>query len=254
MTDMCNYRCVYCMPAEGVELKPYDEILRYEEIEKIVRQAAELGITKIRLTGGEPLVKKDLVYLVGLLAAIPGLEEINMTTNGSLLTPEMARNLKGAGLSRINISLDTLDKGKFSQITRGGNLDDVMNGISAARAAGFDPIKINMVIFEDTTAEEIEELRSFCTGHGLVLQTIKQFSLYDTKDPAGAETADRPPKCASCNRLRITSDGYIKPCLFSGDEIKIDLDDIRGSLLRAVEQKPETGRSCKNRLMCQIGG
>lgn len=254
LTDKCNYRCVYCRPAEGVTLKPYEEVLRYEEIERIARCAVALGISKIRLTGGEPLVKKDVTSLVERLAAIDGISEINMTTNGSLLSPALAIALKRAGLTRINISLDTLDQDRFAEITRGGRLDDVLSGIFAARDAGFEPIKINMVIFEETSAAEIMALNSFCSDHKFTLQTIKLFSLYDRKNPAGSLSTDRPPKCRDCNRLRITADGFIKPCLFSSDEIKIDLDNIRESLLAAVRAKPENGSICRNRSMCQIGG
>lgn len=254
LTDRCNYRCIYCMTEEGVALKPYEDILRYEEIEQIARVGAELGINKIRLTGGEPLVKKNVTHLVECLAAIDGLSEVNMTTNGSLLTFQLARELKQAGLTRVNISLDTLDKVKFARLTRGGNIDDVFRGITAAKDAGLEPIKINMVIFQDTVVEEINALRAFCDRNQLRLQTIKHFSLYDKKDPAGAKFANRPPKCINCNRLRITSDGYIKPCLFSSDEIKINPADIKNSFLTATRAKPESGSSCRNRTMCQIGG
>ncbi|OGQ96164.1 MAG: hypothetical protein A2521_12435 [Deltaproteobacteria bacterium RIFOXYD12_FULL_57_12] len=254
LTDRCNYRCVYCQPEVEAPRKPYAEILRYEEIERIARVAVGLGITKIRLTGGEPLVRKNITFLVERLAAIDGLRELNMTTNGSLLTPELARQLKQAGLTRINISLDTLDRGRFAGLTRGGCLDDVLAGIQAAREAGLAPIKINMVLMETTTAAEVEQLADFCREHDLTLQTINHFSLNDRKDPRGALAADRPPKCAACNRLRITADGYLKPCLFSGNEIKVDLDDIAASLRAAVQAKPENGQQCRNRTMCQIGG
>ena len=242
------------MPPQGVVLKRYDEILRYEEIEQIVRAGAELGINKIRLTGGEPLVKKNITFLVERIAAIAGIREVSMTTNGSLLTTDLAHDLKRAGMTRVNISLDTLDEKKFAAITRGGRIADVFQGIFAARKAGLDPIKINMVIFADTTGEEIDGLQDFCRKHGFILQTIKHFSLYDRKDPAGALSADRPPRCKDCNRLRITADGFIKPCLFSGDEVRIDLASIKKSFRQAVLLKPEIGLSCRNRTMCQIGG
>lgn len=254
VTDRCNYRCTYCMPGHHFQLKPYAEILRYEEIEQIVKAAAELGISKVRLTGGEPLVKKRITTLVEKLAQINGLEEITMTTNGSLLTSAMAHDLKRAGLSRINISLDTLDSDRFTTLTRGGRIGDVLAGIEAARQAGLDPIKINMVVFPETGSGEIAGMRRFCEQGGLQLQTIKHFSLNDNKDPGGAVTADRPPKCSSCNRLRVTADGFIKPCLFSGNEIRIDLADIKQSLQEAVAAKPENGRTCLNRTMNQIGG
>ncbi|MCF6290154.1 MAG: radical SAM protein [Desulfobacterales bacterium] len=254
ITDRCNYRCVYCLPEGGAPLKPYAEILRYEEIEQIARVAVGLGITRIRLTGGEPLVRKNITWLVERLAAIPGLAELSMTSNGSLLTPELARGLKGAGLDRINISLDTLDQDRFAGLTRGGNIDEVLGGIAAAKAAGLEPVKINMVLMDATTVKEIETMELFCRQQGLRLQTIKHFVLADHKDPQGAISADRPPKCLSCNRLRLTADGYLKPCLFSSHEIRMDLGNIKESVMTAVRAKPENGLMCENRSMRQIGG
>ena len=254
ITDRCNYRCVYCLPEGGAALKPYAEILRYEEIERIARIAVALGISRIRLTGGEPLVRKNITRLVKKLAAIPGLAELSMSSNGSLLTPRLAGELKRAGLHRINISLDTLDRDRFAGLTRGGNIDAVLSGISAAKAAGLEPVKINMVLMDTTTVKEIETMELFCREQGLRLQTIKHFVLADHKDPQGAINADRPPKCVSCNRLRLTADGYLKPCLFSSHEIKIDCHNISGSIQIAVLAKPENGLMCENRSMRQIGG
>lgn len=254
VTDRCNYRCVYCMPEEGVQLKPYRDILRFEQIETIVREAVALGITRARLTGGEPLVKCSIVHLVERLARIPGLRELAMTTNGSLLTRAMAAALKNAGLARVNISLDTLNPERFAAITRGGRLADVLSGIEAAREAGLLPIKINTVVTETTTREDLETMRGFCAAHGLTLQTIKQFALESQKDPEGPIEYDRPPRCATCNRLRLTADGYLKPCLFSGREIRVDMADIRSSLRAAVAEKPQAGQCCTNRRMNQIGG
>lgn len=254
VTDKCNLRCIYCMPPEGIPLKPHSDILRYEEIEKIVSTAAELGIDKIRITGGEPLVKKNIEYLVSLIYKISGIKEINMTTNASLLTYEKASALAKAGLSRINISLDTLNPEKYSHITRGGSVGDVLNGIKAAKKAGIEPVKINMVVSENMASSEIEQMRDFCSANGLLLQTIRQFSLYDRAERNNSIPTDRPPNCVFCNRLRLTSDGYIKPCLFSDKEIKVDFSDIRKSILTAVSAKPENGASCRNRTMSQIGG
>ncbi len=255
VTDRCNHRCVYCMPEEGVPLKTHDDILSYEEIFRVVEVAASLGFDRVRLTGGEPLVRRGIEDLVSLLAAIDGLDEVSMTTNGSLLTREKARLLKTAGLSRINISLDTLDAERFRAVTRGGDVEAVLAGIDAAIEADLRPVKINMIVSEGTTREDIERMRAFCGGRGLVLQTIKQFSLYDREeDPSGGISCDRPRPCETCDKLRLTADGYLKPCLFSDKEIRIDWDNIEMSLRGAVAAKPEKGTCCSNRLMCQIGG
>lgn len=145
ITDKCNLRCIYCMPAEGVKLISHDEILRIEEIAQIVRVAAELGVRNVRLTGGEPLVRRGVVDLVRMISQTPGIEDVSLTTNG-LLLPKMAADLKAAGLSRVNISLDTLDPEQYHYITRIGNIDSVLAGIDAALETGFDPVKINMVV------------------------------------------------------------------------------------------------------------
>ena len=144
LTDRCNFRCIYCMPEEGVQQLPHEEILRIEEIVQAVRVAAGMGIRSIRLTGGEPLVRLGVVDLVRDIANVPGIENISMTTNGVLL-PRMADDLKAAGLSRVNISLDTLDPDQFRQITRRGELQQTLDGIDAALEAGFNPVKINAV-------------------------------------------------------------------------------------------------------------
>ena len=145
LTDRCNFRCIYCMPEEGVQSLAHEDILRIEEIEEAVRVAAGMGIRSIRLTGGEPLVRLGVVDLVRAIAHTPGIENVSMTTNGVLL-PKMAADLKEAGLSRVNISLDTLDPAQFRQITRRGELQQTLDGIDAALAAGFNPVKINAVV------------------------------------------------------------------------------------------------------------
>jgi cyclic pyranopterin phosphate synthase len=241
------------MPVEGIVLKPHTEILRYEQIIAIVREAAAHGIRKIKLTGGEPLIKRNIEYLVRSIADIPGITDLGMTTNGSLLTPEKAFALADAGLMRVNISLDTLDSRKFAAITRCGNLDEVIRGIDAAREAGLSPVKINMVVFNDTTEAEINAMRSFCANKGLSFQTIAHFTLSD-REYAGTITTDRPPRCDTCSRLRLTADGYLKSCLFSDHEIKVDFSDIRTSLMQAVFAKPAAGSACTTRAMSQIGG
>jgi len=255
VTDRCNLRCEYCMPPGGVELKSHGDMLSYEKIAEIVGAAVRLGIGKVRLTGGEPLVRRGLSGLVGILREIDGLEEISMTTNGILLTPEAAAELKKAGLDRLNISLDTLDPARYREITRGGDVADVLSGISAARAAGFEGTKVNMVVSLPGSSEDMDLMRSFCAREGLVLQTINRFSLSKrTGDTEPLHDIDRPLPCDRCNRLRLTADGYLKPCLFSDIEIKVDFEDIEGSIRKAVEAKPVKGTACSDRSMRQIGG
>ena len=241
------------MPGTPFMHKSHDDILSYEQIESVAKVAAKMGIRKIRLTGGEPLVRKDIEQLVAKLAVIDGIDEVCMTTNGSLLA-DMAIKLKTSGLNRVNISIDSLDADRYRQLTGGGDLQQALAGIEAAKKAELTPIKINMVILDDTTEEKIEKMQTFCDWQGVQLQKIMQFSLYDRADLSQRFKTQRPPKCSTCNRLRLTADGHLKPCLFSDNEVKVDFDNIADSILRAVAKKPENGSSCRNRLMNQIGG
>ena len=175
VTDRCNIRCVYCMP-ENVEFLPRQSLLTYEEIERFVRVAVTQGINKIRLTGGEPLVRKDLPRLVSALANIPGIIDVGLTTNGILLAP-MAQALWDAGLRRINISLDTLDPGRFLELTRRTGLEQVIEGILAAKAAGFDPVKLNAVAIKGVTEADVVPLADFSRQHGLELRFIEYMPL-----------------------------------------------------------------------------
>jgi cyclic pyranopterin phosphate synthase len=172
VTDRCNIRCFYCMPAEGVVFRPREELLTFEEIERFVRALAPLGIDKLRLTGGEPLVRADLPTLVELLAAIPGVRDIALTTNGMLLDSQAAA-LKQAGLRRLNISLDTLREEVFERITRRQGLDRVLAGIAAAQEAGFEEIRLNAVAIRGLTEEEIIPLAEFARERGLELRFIE---------------------------------------------------------------------------------
>ena len=233
--------------------KNHSDILSYEQIELVTKAAAKIGITKVRLTGGEPLVRKDIERLVAKLSAIDGIDEVCMTTNGSLLAAKAA-TLKRSGLGRVNISIDSLDADRYRRITRGGDLCRVFAGVGAAVKAELTPIKINMVILDDTTEEDIETMKAFCEQRALQLQKIMRFSLYDRADLSRRFRTERPPECSRCNRLRLTADGFLKPCLFSDSEIKVDFGDIGGSILEAVAKKPENGSYCRNRLMSQIGG
>lgn len=252
VTDRCNRRCIYCMPNEPFVHKNHADILSYEQIEAVAKTAAKLGITKIRLTGGEPLVRKDIERLVARLAAIEGIIELCMTTNGSLLA-EKAALLKQAGLTRLNISMDSVEPERYTQLT-GGDLQQAIKAIEVVIKAGFENTKINMVILDNTTEKEIEAMQAFCRETGLHLQKIMRFSLYDRDDLSRRFQTERPPKCQVCNRLRLTADGFLKPCLFSDDEIRLNFDDIEGSIRKAVFGKAKSGTACKNRFMNQIGG
>ncbi len=154
VTDRCNFRCVYCMPEEGAEVAPKAKILTFEEIERLVRIAVDLGMNKIRLTGGEPLVRKDIAFLVARIGAIPGLRDFSLTTNGYLLAP-LAAGFAQSGLNRLNISLDTLRPERFRRIARRGELQSVLDGIEAARLAGLEPIKLNCVVMRGWNADEV---------------------------------------------------------------------------------------------------
>ncbi len=175
VTDRCNIRCVYCMP-ETVTFLPKASLLSFEEITRVVRVATTLGIDKIRLTGGEPLVRRGLPDLVAMIAAIPGIHDIGLTTNGILLAP-MARALWDAGLRRINVSLDTMDAARFQELTRRPGLEQVIEGILAAREAGFDPVKINAVAIKGKTEDDVVPLANFAREHGLELRFIEYMPL-----------------------------------------------------------------------------
>ncbi|MFO1464389.1 MAG: GTP 3',8-cyclase MoaA [bacterium] len=172
VTDLCNLRCRYCMPLEGAVKREREDILNFEEIARVVAVFARLGVKSVRLTGGEPLIRKGLPRLVAMLRAIPGIEDILMTTNGILLE-DFAAELKAAGLTRINVHLDTLRPERFSSITRWGKLDDVLAGIAAAKAAGFSPIKLNAVLLKGGNEDEVEELLAFAAREGLILRFIE---------------------------------------------------------------------------------
>ncbi|TNF42628.1 MAG: radical SAM protein [Bacteroidetes bacterium] len=251
VTDRCNFRCVYCMPAQGVPLKKHDEILTFDEITEIVRVGAELGLKKIRLTGGEPLVRKDLPTLVNMIAAIDGIEEIALTTNGVFL-PQLAKPLKEAGLNRVNISLDTINPEKFSKITRGGNVEDVIRGIDAAIEAGLSPVKINFVRIPGENEDDEKAVRKFCLTRNLQLRFIRQMNLktgeFDAVDGGYGGI------CEICNRLRLTADGFIVPCLHSGLRYNVRELGIRQAFQESVEFKPKKGTGTENHEFSNIGG
>jgi cyclic pyranopterin phosphate synthase len=212
-----------------------------------------LGITKVRLTGGEPLVLPDIDVLIRKLKEVPGLREVALTTNGTLLAP-LARRLKDAGLDRLNVSLDTVDPVKYGEVTRGGDVRNALRGLEAARAAGFRRTKVNMVLIPGFNENDIPDMAAFCRREGLVLQRIHRYSLDDRGEGKEPVQAERPYACDDCNRIRLTADGKLKPCLFSDIEVPVDPDDIPSSLERAIREKPARGRTCTGRGVWQIGG
>ena len=265
VTDRCNIRCYYCMPETGVPFTPHAEILRYEEIDRFVRIAVSLGVTKVRITGGEPLVRRDLPTLVSALRNIDGLREIALTTNAVLLA-EQAADLYSAGLRRLNIHLDTLDRERFRQITRRDDLERVLGGLMRAKELGFAPIKINAVALKGLTEPDIVPLARFGREHGFEVRFIEFMPLdaqhlwdrskvlamddilavierevgalevipdADPRAPAleyryldgggsiGFIASVSRPFCLNCNRIRLTSDGKLRYCLFAIEETDV---------------------------------
>jgi len=310
VTDRCNLRCIYCMPEEGIPLKPHHELLTFEEITRIVKIAASLGITKIRLTGGEPLTRKGIVDLVRMIASVPGIEDLAMTTNGVLL-PTFAYKLKEAGLKRVNVSLDTLKPERFRRITRVGNLEDVLKGIEEARKAGLTPIKINMVVLEGFNRDEVIDFARLTIseewhvrfievmpvgseaegnlGQYVSMKEVREeiektlgplipanlkgngparyFRLEGAKGTIGFITPISEHFCYQCNRLRLTPDGRIRPCLLSDFEVDLKSairsgatdEEIAEIIKEAVHLKPErhqleASSFPSGRAMAEIGG
>ncbi len=251
VTDRCNLRCVYCMPAEGIRLMDHSEILSFEEIFEVIQEGIRLGITKVRITGGEPLVRKGVVNLVKMVAQLKSITDFGMTTNGIFLE-QFAEDLAKAGLHRVNISLDTINPEKYSQITRGGEIEKVISGIHAAQKAGISPIKINCVVKKSSLEPDAVEVRNFCLKNDLEARFIHEMDL-DTGCftlVEGGEGGD----CSHCNRLRLTANGMIKPCLFSNIEYSIRELGIREAMLRAIQAKPEKGMANNRDLFHNIGG
>jgi cyclic pyranopterin phosphate synthase len=311
VTDRCNLRCVYCMPEEGVAGKAHGDILRYEDLVRIIRAAADLGISKVRVTGGEPLVRKDLTGFVGMVAAIPGIDDLSMTTNGMLLARHAA-GLARAGLHRVNVSLDTLQPDRFQRITRRGRLDDVWAGLEAAERSGLTPIKINVVVVRGLNDDEVVDFARRTRSEGWHVRFIELMPIGANVSWAGDGVVPVPeirarieaaegrltpvhgPRgngparyyhlagaegtvgfigamsdhfCSACNRLRLTADGRLRPCLMSSQEIDLHArvragggdDEIRTLLAHAVQLKPRQhhlaeAQSPQDRTMAEIGG
>lgn len=251
VTDRCNYACQYCRPALGVPLKSHEEILSLETLLEIIRFFVDAGIDKVRLTGGEPLVRKNLVYLVRELAGLSGIKDLCMTTNGALLA-QHAQSLRDAGLNRVNISLDTLDPQRFAAMTRGGVLGDVLAGIAAARTVGFAPIKLNMVLIKGFNDDEVDAMSRFAQQNQLEIRYIRQMNL-GTGERYLIENA-QAGQCESCNRLRLTCDGLLKPCLFSNTVINLKQMDLPSALKQVLAIKPSHGTCNTSDCMVQLGG
>lgn len=342
VTDRCNFRCVYCMPDDGYPVSPKEELLTFEEIRRLVHIAADLGMTKIRLTGGEPLIRRDLPELIAGIRAHPGISDLSCTTNGFLLTT-LAQPLADAGLMRANISLDTLDEEKFVRIARRGNLSKVMDGIKAAQNAGLFPIKINCVLMKGVNDDEVVDFARWTLRENVHVRFIEVMPIkwnLDETDPMDslnaleggrelfrlrisedegmlsdiqmrkmvipyieakqkieAELGEMVPHevptngpahtyklngaegtigfisqiswdlCERCNRLRLTADGQLRPCLMSDGEVDLrgplrsgaTDNDIAEIILNVVKHKPERhylaeGQKVQGRGMSQIGG
>ncbi|MBA7560941.1 MAG: GTP 3',8-cyclase MoaA [Dehalococcoidia bacterium] len=294
VTDRCNLRCIYCMPAEGVDLRPHGDILSYEEIHTVGRAAAELGINKIRITGGEPLIRLGLSQLIEMLAGIEAIDDIALTTNGVLLA-DYAAELKAAGLKRVNISLDTLKPDRFKRITRGeSELSQVLDGIEAARRVGLEPVKLNMVVMSGINDDELLDFAAKTIDEGWHVRFIelmpvagngdnaprfvsatemrkrleplgelepclpgvgngpaKYFRLAKTKGTIGFITPVSEHFCFNCNRMRLTADGKLRPCLLSDYEIDLKTplrDGISKAGLKKLFKQAVAGKPMKHGL------
>jgi cyclic pyranopterin phosphate synthase len=308
VTDRCNLRCVYCMPPEGVPLMLHEDILSYEEICTVVRAAAQLGINKVRLTGGEPLVRGGVPELVEMIAGIGTIDDISLTTNGILLAGLAAR-LKAAGLNRVNISLDTLRPERFERITRRPGFEAVFEGIDAAREAGLDPVKINVVLMAGVNDDELLDFAAKTIHDGWHVRFIEYMPVSGQDDrkkflpideaktrletlgklePSRTAAGNGPAKyfrypgakgtvgfitpisehfCFQCNRLRLTADGKLRPCLMSDEEIDLrwalrheaSPNGLRELIETAIARKPRQHRLAEgyvfdDRPFSQVGG
>ena len=279
VTDLCNYRCRYCMPAEGVCKRPHADILSVEKLVEIGRAAVKCGVKKIRLTGGEPLVRRGILDICHGLRAIPGLEELCLTTNGSLL-PSMAAPLREAGVDRLNISLDTLRPDRFREMTRLGTLSDVLEGIRAAEDAGFTNLKLDTVLIGGFNDDEIGDFLNLTMDHPWEIRFIElmpmgpcaeweksrflsvdsvlqRYTTLQEIDAQGVARRYRLPGakgtvglispmshdfCADCRRIRVTADGKLKGCLHSREELPLrglHGKDLEDAIRRGILQKPQ---------------
>lgn len=279
VTDRCNYRCRYCMPEEGVCKREHRDMLTLEELAEVAAACVRCGVKKIRLTGGEPLVRRGIVELCRLLRAIPGLEELCLTTNGSLL-PDLALPLREAGVDRLNISLDTLRPERFAQMTRLGQLSDVLSGIRAAEAAGFHDLKFDTVLIGGFNDDEIADFANLTLDRPWEMRFIelmpmgpcadwesscflsadavlsrlpeleplesqgvaRRYRLPGAKGAIGLISPVSHDFCADCRRIRVTADGKLKGCLHSREELPLrglHGAELEAAIRRGIEQKPQ---------------
>jgi len=239
------------MPEEGIPLLQHSDILTFDEIRDFTEAAVAAGITKVRITGGEPLVRKGITTLVGMIAGIKGIKDLSMTTNGVLLSA-YAEELKSAGLQRVNISLDTIEHENFRNITRGGTIQDVFEGIKAARSAGLLPVKINCVIKSSEDEADALAVKQFCLDNKLEIRYIRQMDLVSGhfSTVVGGTGGD----CSLCNRLRLTANGKLKPCLFNAIGFDIRELGFEKALKMAIDKKPECGSRNESGTFYNIGG
>ena len=277
ITDRCNYRCRYCMPEEGVEKRAHGDICSLEELRDMAAAAVRCGVKKIRVTGGEPLVRRGAVDFCRMLSEIPGVEELCLTTNGSLLA-EQAAALREVGVTRLNVSLDTLKEERFRAITRAGTLSDVLRGLESAERAGFEKIKLNCVLLGGVNDDEIADFAALTRAHDWQVRFIERMPMGCGRDfgaylPAqtvlercpelepvshdGVAACCRFPGakgtvgliapmshafCSECSRIRITADGKLKPCLHSAAELSLrglSGDELEAAIRRGILMKPE---------------
>jgi len=239
------------MPPEGVPLWGHDDILSFEEMLKVTKTAVDMGIDKVRVTGGEPLVRRGIVQFVNMLSNIDGIRDLAMTTNGTLLAP-LARQLHEAGLHRLNISLDTLDPEKYRQITRVGDINQVLDGIEAAQEAGFAGTKLNCVIHKTSLEPDAMAVRQFAIERDLEARFIRQMDIQ--RGEFWVVDGGTGGDCAMCNRLRLTSCGMVKPCLFSDISFSVRELGAKEALTQAVHAKPASGHSSLQNKFYAIGG
>lgn len=226
------------MPAEGVPLLRHEDLLTFEEIVEVAQAASKMGIAKIRITGGEPLVRRGIVSLVAMLAGIEGIEDFAMTTNGIRLK-DYAQDLADAGLRRVNISLDAVDPEQYSAITRGGNVLDVFAGIEAAKKAGLLPVKLNCVVRNSPDEPDARAVAAFGCAHDCEVRFIQRMNL-----PSGVFSkviGGTGGDCTRCNRLRLSCDGLIRPCLFSDLGFSVRELGPNEAIRQAVVAKPARG-------------